>query len=253
MTISAVIITQNEERNIGRCLQSLQGIADEVVVVDSGSTDSTERLCREAGIRFVHHDWDGFSGQKNYANSLATCDWILSIDADEALSDRLRQSILELKSSSPNENTVFSFNRMTNYCGHWIRHCGWYPDWCCRLWRNGKAQWDGLVHEVLHFDSEVCHKRIKGDLQHFSYYSVSEHLNRQAKYASLSAAKDYEHGKRCGAASVFFKPAWSFLRNYFFRGGFLDGWAGYSVCRIQAIYTLTKYAELYRRISTSDQ
>lgn len=247
MTICAVIITQNEERNIGRCLRSLEGVADEVVVVDSGSSDGTEQICLEAGVRFERHKWEGFSEQKNYANSLATSEWILSIDADEELSEELRKSILEIKSKEPADNIVFSFNRMTNYCGHWIRHCGWYPDWCCRMWRKGVARWEGLIHEELRFEGEVRHEQIVGDLYHYSYYTVSEHLQKQSKYAALCAREYYEKGKRCSAAAIVLRPMWTFVRNYFFRGGILDGWAGYTVCRIGAMYTLTKYAELYRR------
>ena len=249
MTITAVIITQNEERNIGRCLRSLQDVVDEIVVVDSGSTDATESICRGAGARFERHSWEGFAGQKNYANSLASCQWILSIDADEALSERLRESIRQLKTAGDETQTgniVYSFNRIANYCGHWIRHSGWYPDWCCRLWKKDAARWDGVVHEELHFDGEVHHKKLVGDLEHYSYYSVSEHLTRISKYATLGAEQYYERGKRCGAASIVLRPLWNFIRNYFLKGGILDGWAGFTICRITAMYTMVKYAELYR-------
>ncbi len=247
MTITAVIITHNEERIIGRCLQSLEGVADEIVVVDSGSTDATESICRQAGARFEHHDWENFSRQKNYANSLASCDWILSIDADESLSDALREQLSSLKANPLEDNTVFSFNRLTNYCGHWIRHCGWYPDWCCRMWRNGIARWEGIIHEELHFEKDVCVRRLEGDMLHYSYNTVGDHVARLSKYAPLSAEKDFERGKRCGVAAIALRPAWTFVRNYFFRGGMLDGWAGFTVCRLSATYTLVKYAELYRR------
>ena len=144
----AGIITHNEERNIGRCLESLRDVADEVIVVDSGSTDATEAICQQAGARFERHDWEGYSAQKNYANSLASCPWILSIDADEALSPELRQSLLRWKQEET-QPALFSFNRLTNYCGHWIHHCGWYPDKVVRVFPAGAARWDGLVHEKL--------------------------------------------------------------------------------------------------------
>ena len=169
-TISAVIITHNEERNIGRCLESLRGVADEVIVVDSGSTDATEAICVAAGARFVRHDWEGYSGQKNYANGLASHPWLLSIDADEALSPQLRESILRLKEKGFDAETVYSMNRLTNYCGRWIRHCGWYPDACVRLWHTGVATWDGLVHEELRYSTNVRHAKVEGDLWHYSYY-----------------------------------------------------------------------------------
>lgn len=144
--ISAVIITQNEERNIVRCLRSLQGIADEVVVVDSGSTDQTESLCRAAGARFISHPWESYSAQKNFADSQATQPWTLSLDADEALSPALRQSLLQLKQRGMDCGTAYAFNRLSNYCGSWIKHCGWYPDRKTRLWPTGAAEWDGVVH-----------------------------------------------------------------------------------------------------------
>ena len=242
--ISVVIITQNEERNIGRCLQSLQGVADEIYVVDSGSTDGTEALCRAAGVHFEHHDWAGYSGQKNYANSLVSDGWILSIDADEALSPELRVSLLAFKESNPDRNSVFSVNRLTNYCGHWIHHCGWYPDIAVRLFPAGSAQWDGLVHEQLILNPQCSILKLKGDLLHYSYYSVEDHAQRQVRYATLAARKSHEAGKRVGACGVWLRPGWNFVRNYIFKGGFLDGYAGYTVCRMSAFYTFIKYALL---------
>ena len=246
--ITAVIITQDEERNIGRCLASLQGVADEIVVVDSGSTDRTEAICAEHGVRFERHPWAGYSEQKNYANSLATSPWILSIDADEALSPALRERLLKIKEEGLDRGTVYSFNRLTNYCGRWIRHCGWYPDVCARMWRNdGSVRWDGVVHEQLHIGgpTPVC-RRIDGDLLHYSYRSVSDHLQRMARYAPLGAEKALSEGKRCGVASLWFRPLWTFLRVYIFKGGFRDGVAGFVVARLSATYTLVKYATLYR-------
>lgn len=242
--ITAIIITQNEERNIGRCLVSLRGVADEVVVVDSGSTDATERICREQGVVFQHHDWAGYSGQKNYAESLATGSWILSIDADEALSEELRESLMQLKTSSPAEEFVYSFCRLTNCCGQWIRHGGWYPDEKIRLWHKGVCRWDGMVHEELTFARPVRRQRLAGDLLHYSYYSINELAARQVKYADLAAQKAYEQGKRCPKGALVVKPLWTFLRNYFFKGGFLDGSAGFEVCRMTAFYTMVKYARL---------
>ena len=242
--ISAVIITQNEERNIGRCLASLKGIADEVVVIDSGSTDQTEAICHAHGANFHHHDWEGYSGQKNYAEGLAAGPWILSIDADEALSDKLRKELLRLKESSPEEENVYSFCRLTNYCGYWIKHCGWYPDEKIRLWRKGVGRWDGVVHEQLEFLHQVKQQRLQGDLLHYSYYSIEELAARQVKYASLAAQKAHQQGKKCPTGALAIKPLWTFLRNYLLKGGFLDGKAGYEVCRMSAFYTMVKYARL---------
>lgn len=243
-SISAVIITQNEERNIMRCLSSLQGVADEIVVVDSGSTDATESICQKFGSRFVHHDWAGYSEQKNYANTLATGNWILSIDADEALSDKLRESILSLKNGGLTEGVAYSFNRLSNYCGSWIRHCGWYPDEKIRLWESGACSWDGVVHEELKFEKQTRFEHLQGNLLHYTYYSVTDHAARQVKYAALAAEKAHQQGRKCGCGTLVFKPLWNFARNYIFKGGFLDGRAGFLVCKMSALYTLVKYAKL---------
>lgn len=250
-SISAVIITQNEERNIERCLKSLQGVADEVVVVDSGSNDATESICKKFGARFLHHDWAGYSEQKNHANTLASGEWILSIDADEALSDQLRESLLALKNGTMDEDAAYGFNRLSNYCGSWIRHCGWYPDTKIRLWKKDACSWDGVVHEELRFAKPTKSVHLQGNLLHYTYYSVSDHAARQVRYAALAAQKAHQQGKKCGCGALLFKPLWNFLRNYLFKGGFLDGKAGFLVCKMSAFYTLVKYAKL-RELNNND-
>ena len=242
--LSVVIITHNEERNIGRCLNSLVGIADEVVVVDSGSTDGTESICRQHGARFVHHDWEGFSGQKNFAETLASGDWVLSLDADEQVGEALSDNLKRLLADGPREGEAYSMNRLTNCCGHWIRHCGWYPDTKMRLWQRGTARWEGDVHEQLVFTKPTKVVPLKGDLLHYSYYTLDELATRQAHYYRLAAQEAYAKGRRCGRGALLWKPLWRFLRDYLFRGGFLDGEAGYIVCRMNAHYTFMKYATL---------
>ena len=244
ITLSAVIITHNEERNIERCIRSLQGVADEIVVVDSGSDDATMDICRRCGVRPVSHEWEGYAEQKNYANSLATGDWVLSLDADESLSDALRSCIVSLKQKGPTSGTVYEVARLTNFGGHWVRHCGWYPDERVRMWQRGSAHWEGSVHENLVFDSPVQTLRLKGDLLHFSYGSLSELAERQPKYYRLAAEEAYRQGRRAGVAAMVLKPAWTFVRDYFLRGGLADGATGYVVCRMNAHYTFMKYATL---------
>ena len=244
VTLSAVIITHNVERNIDRCLRALQGIASQVVVVDSGSTDGTEAICQQLQVLFVHHDWEGYSKQKNYAETLATGDWVLSLDADEAIDDTLRAQLQQLLSVGPRPNTVYSMNRLTNFCGHWIRHCGWYPDTKVRLWQRGTAHWEGDVHEQLVFSNPVTTLRLKGDLLHYSYYTLEQLVSRQTRYARLAAQEAHDKGRHCRRTALWLRPLWRFVRDYLLRGGFLDGEAGYIVCRMNAYYTFMKYATL---------
>ena len=194
--LTAVIITFNEERNIARCLQSIHTIADEVVVVDSLSTDRTQEICEQFGVRFVSHAWEGYAMQKNYAHTLASHDLILSMDADEALSEELIASIAEVKKQNV-EHKVFSMNRLMNYCGTWIHHGGWYPETKIRIFDRRYAEWENLkVHEVLNYpaDFEVVH--LKGDILHYSYYTVEEHQRQFDKFATLWAEGAYERGKK---------------------------------------------------------
>lgn len=251
--LSAIIITKNEERNIGRCIDSLRGVADEIVVVDSGSADKTEQICKENGVIFQYHEWAGFSGQKNYAETLATGDWVLSIDADEALSPALQAEVAELKKSAPG-GVVYRMKRLTNFGGSWIRHCGWYPDAKIRIWPRGTAHWAGEIHETIAFDGSPRVVTLKGDLLHYSYYSIAELAARQPKYYTLGAQEALAKGKSCSWAALLGKTAWTFLRDYVIKGGFLDGYAGYLVCRMNAHYTFMKYAtlrELTQKQSTS--
>lgn len=243
-TLSAVIITQDEERNIQRCIESLKPVADEIVVVDSGSTDRTRSICIDHDVRFFAHNWEGYSAQKNYAETLATGEWILSIDADEALSPQLQQSILSLKQGGFCANKVYELKRLTNFCGSWIHHCGWYPDAKVRLWQKGTARWEGTIHEQISFSHHPQCVTLRGDLYHYSYYTIGELADRQPRYYRLAAQEAYEKGRRCGRTAVVLKPLWTFVRDYLFRGGFLDGSAGFVLCRMNAHYTFMKYATL---------
>jgi len=242
--ISAVIITLNEERNILRCIESLQGIADEIVVVDSGSTDDTQSRVLSQGVQFVFHPWEGYAEQKNFAEKLASHDWILSLDADEALSQPLQNSLQHLKSRPMTPDTVYSFRRLNNYCGTWIHHCGWYPDEKVRLWHRGVCHWDGLVHEELRYLVPVQQLRLDGSLLHYTYRSVADHAARQQRYALLAAQKAFSAGRHSHCGDLLTRPLWTFLRNYLFKGGFLDGRAGFMVCSMSAFYTFLKYARL---------
>ncbi|MCK9163094.1 MAG: glycosyltransferase family 2 protein [Bacteroidales bacterium] len=247
MQISATIISFNEEKNIERCLISLQGVVDEIIVVDSLSTDKTKDIClRYDNIKFYSKDWLGYSSQKNYANSLATYNTILSIDADEALSYELKQSILEIKGkyeSISNPNIIFSLKRLTNYCGSWIRHCGWYPDIKHRIFSK-EVNWVGDIHESLLYLPNTKIIMLKGDLFHYSYHTTSDHVLQVEKFTSLTSKEAFEKGKKSSLFGLWFKPKWKFFRDYILKAGILDGYAGYQVCKISAFATYLKNAKL---------
>lgn len=246
--LSAVIITYNEEHNIGRCLDSLIGVADEIVVVDSFSTDRTEAICRQyTGIRFLQHPFGGHIEQKNYALQQTAFPYILALDADEALGAALKKAILDTKKDWQRDG--YTMNRLTNYCGQWIWHSGWYPDQKLRLWRKEKGQWGGTnPHDKVEMQvgSTVAH--LPGDLLHYSYYTVQEHVERAEKYAVIAAEAMRQQGKGATWLNVLFSPALKFLRNYVLKGGFLDGQLGYTICRLSALETYWKY-RLLRNLS----
>lgn len=242
--LSAVIITFNEERNIARCLGSLSGVADDIVVVDSGSVDRTEEICRSHGVNFIRQAWLGYSAQKNLANGHARNDWILSIDADEALSGELKRSILGLKGEGMIR--VCEFARMTNYCGHWVRHGGWYPDHKVRMFDRRTASWEGALHEEPRGFSRSEVVRLKGDCLHYSYYTVEDHHRQADRFTTLAAGELFRRGRSAGIWRLHLGPVWKFVLDYLLRGGFLDGLAGFRIARISAGATRMKYLKLDR-------
>ncbi len=244
--ISAVIITFNEEKNIRRCLESIQDIVDEVIVVDSFSTDKTQEICEEFNVKFVQYKWQGYSKTKNYANELASNEFILSIDADEALSEELQKSILRLKAGEElSRNIVYSLNRLTNYCGKWIYHCGWYPDKKIRIFNKSNASWKGELHEELVFvDGNTKIQHLEGNLLHFSYNSISQHILQVDKFTEIGAKEAHNKGKRTSILGIILRPIWKFLRDYIIKLGFLDGYYGFVICAISAFATFVKYIKL---------
>jgi glycosyltransferase involved in cell wall biosynthesis len=241
--ISVVIITYNEEKNIRRCLDSIQDIADDIVVIDSFSTDRTEEICLQKGARFVKHPFKGHIEQKNYAITQAKYPHILSLDADEALSEELRRSILEAKANWKYDG--YFMNRLTNYCGQWIHHCSWYPDRKLRLFDSRKGSWQGInPHDEYKLHREEPTGRLTGDLLHYSYFSIKGHIDQINKFSDIAAQSLYNRGKRANLLKVVFGPFWTFLRNYFIKLGFLDGFYGFIICMISAHATFLKYAKL---------
>jgi glycosyltransferase involved in cell wall biosynthesis len=240
--LSVVIITFNEDRNIRRCLESLINIADDIVVVDSFSTDKTAEICKEFGVNFISHKWEGYSGSKNFGNSNAMFDWILSLDADESLSEELKSSIIKAKEKQKTE--FYSINRLTNYCGKWIKHSGWYPDNKLRIFDRTKAKWTGLIHETIDYDKNIKINFLKGDLYHYSYYTIYEHLDRLNKFSDIASKEMHEQGKRCSVLKLIFKTKFKFLQIYFLKLGFLDGFYGLVISLFSTFYVFIKLSKL---------
>ena len=249
--ISAVIITLNEERNIARCLQSLQGIVDEIIVLDSFSTDKTEDICRQFGVRFFKHPFEGHIQQKNKALEFATFDYVLSIDADEELSQELRKSILEIKESMSFDG--YRFNRLNNFCGRWIKHGGWYPDTKLRLWNKRKGRWGGYnPHDTVVIDKNATTKRLKGNILHYTCNTIHERILQINKFSEIAAKDKYQRREKSSIAKCIYKSIWCFIHNYFFRLGFLDGYYGLVVCKTSAFGVFLKYAKLRQLYQETD-
>lgn len=241
--ISAVILTLNEEKNIERCLSSLCSLVDEIVVVDSFSTDKTRDLCHQYNARFLQHPFEGFIEQKNWGMAQAAFDHILSVEGDEALSDTLQKSIAAVKQNWIHD--VYVFNRLTYYCGQWIRHGGWYPDKKLRLFDRRKGRFGGTnPHDKFILAPGATKVHLKGDLLHYAFTSISEHLILSNKYSDIKAKGAYEKGKTGGWLNLVFNPLFRFLRTYFFKLGFLDGFNGLVISVISAQSNFLKYAKI---------
>lgn len=241
--ISVVIITLNEERNIGRCLESVRGIADETVVVDSFSTDRTEEICGQFGVRFIRHPFGGYVEQKTYAIGQAAGDYILLLDADEALSERLRDSILKVKENWTHDG--YSFNRLASYCGQWIRHGEWYPDRKLRLFNRRKAGVGGRnPHDTIEMKPGGTVKHLEGDLLHYTYHAVAEHIHQINRFTTIQAEDNFKRGRKPSWLQIIFAPPFKFLKSYILRLGFLDGYYGFLISRNSAYSTFLKHAKL---------
>ena len=231
--LSTVIITHNEEKNIGRCLQSVQTIADEIVVVDSHSTDMTEKICSDFNVKFIRHDFEGHIQQKNWARNQAKYDFVLSLDADEVLSSELIDEIKKIKNIKKYDG--YSFNRLTNYCGKWVRHTGWYPDTKLRLWDRTKGKWKGTnPHDRFEMQKNCKISHIKGDILHYSYHTIRQHLNQIVKFSEISAYENYKKGKKINMLLLLFRPFFIFFKKYFIKLGILDGYYGFVISALTA-------------------
>jgi glycosyltransferase involved in cell wall biosynthesis len=240
MKITATIITCNEERNIARSIESLR-CCDEILIVDSGSVDRTVELATNLGARVVEANWRGYAGQKNWAAEQASNEWILSLDADEALSEALEAEIWNVKKSGPRAD-AYTMPRLARYLGRWIYHSGWYPDRKIRLYDRRKAKWFGeFVHESVKCEGKVAH--LQSNILHYTCDSLSEHLKTLDRYTTLAAQELAANKVPVPLWSLIFDPPWNFVRSYVFHRGFQDGLEGLIICYMSAFYTFLKYSK----------
>lgn len=225
--ISAVIITFNEQEHIERCIKSLLDVVDQVLVVDSFSQDATPTICQKLGAKVIQTKWQGYAETKNIGNEHAAFDTILSIDADEELSDELRNSIMAAKVGTIDKGVVYKCNRLNNYCGQWIRYAGWYPDTKVRIFNRHNTRWEGEVHEKLVFSTTVVEKLLLGDLLHYSIKDKADHIARIHKYNKLAI-------KYPNRAAAYVSAISTFVKLYLVKLGFLEGRLGLQLCIISA-------------------
>lgn len=241
--ISAVIIAFNEEQNIERCIRSLEGVADEIIVVDSFSADRTVEIAASLGAMVYQQVFLGHVEQKNFALTKTTFPHVLSLDADEVLSDKLKESILEVKENWTHDG--YYFNRLTSYCGKWIKHTSWYPSKKLRLWDKRKGEWGGVnPHDKFILKKGSTKKFLKGDLLHFSYLNSDQHFKKVQSYSRIFAESHFYKGKKIHFWNLILNPAWRFFRDYIIKLGFLDGKDGFTISRVSSYETFLKYRKL---------
>jgi glycosyltransferase involved in cell wall biosynthesis len=239
--LSAVIITKNEEANIARCLDSIK-FADELILVDSESIDRTVEIAKSYGARIIHHTWNGYGPAKREGVNAATCRWVLSLDADEALSPELADEIKEVITAEK-EYAGYYLKRKTMFLGRWIYHCGWYPDYVLRLFLKSKGNFnDALIHEEVILDEPAGH--LKGEILHYCYRDLEQYFEKSNRYTTLGAEDAYNKGKRAVLTDFILKPPASFIKHYIIKQGFRDGLEGFILSVLSAQAVFTKYAKL---------
>jgi glycosyltransferase involved in cell wall biosynthesis len=244
--LTAILIAYNEEPDLPRALASLEGVADEVILVDSGSTDRTCDIARAFGARVYSRKLDSFADQKNYAASFASNNWLLSIDCDEELSPELRSSLLAWKQTAP-DKAGYDFPRMTRYLGGWIRHSGWYPDYKLNLYRRDQGQFVGGLHEGVKLDGPVGH--LQGRLLHYTIRSFAEHEAKLDVFTTMAAKDMLAQGRTHWRAAMMFAPPWTIVQKLVFQAGVLDGRRGWLIAWMSAKYIYVKYRKLGRLLA----
>jgi glycosyltransferase involved in cell wall biosynthesis len=241
--ISAIVVCFNEEENIGACLESLRWCS-EIVVVDSFSTDRTVEICRRFTDKVIQRPWTGFSDQKAFALSQATKEWVLSVDADERVTPELTDEIQEALSHDGGAYAGYALARLVFYLNRWWWRGGWYPDYHVRLFRRNSATWGGCEpHDKILVDGRV--RRLRHPLHHFTYRNIEDHLQRINSFTSISSCELRKKGQKWRLVDALFRPAGRFVRCYFLRRGFMEGFAGFYVAVTAAMYVFLKYAKLW--------
>jgi glycosyltransferase involved in cell wall biosynthesis len=244
--LSVCTITLNEEKDLPRALESVRGVADEIVVVDCGSKDRTQEIARHHGAEVFERAWTSYEEQWNFAASSASNEWIFILAADEELSPELRASLLEWKQRQP-QFLVYEMTRRAWYLGAWIKHCGWYPDYQRRLYRRDSARFKGIIHEVLQFEGPPG--RLQGDLLHYTMNSFAEHEDKVERYTTLAARQMYDAGKRSWRAAMWLAAPWTCFSIFLLRGGFLDGYRGWLISRMAARGVWLKFKKLGKLVA----
>ncbi len=244
MKLSVAIITFNEEKNIERCLTSVLPVADEIVVVDSFSTDATEEICKRFNVRFFKEKFRGHIEQKNYAMDLTENDFVLSLDADEELSPELSKSIISAKEKFSDD--AYQFNRLSSYCGKFIYHGTWYPDTKIRLWNKNKGKWGGEnPHDKVIMSKNASINNLHGDLKHYTYHTITDHITQMNKFSDIAAMESFKKGKEASIIlHLILNPFYAFVKSYLLKRGFLDGLAGFQVAISGSFYRFLKYSKL---------
>lgn len=242
MRLSAVVITRNEETNIERCLKSVS-FCDEIIVVDSESTDQTREIAARYATKVIVHSWKGYAAQKNFAVEASSGEWVLSLDADEEVSAELREEILSILQRAP-EHQAYSVPRKTMQFGKWIRYGGWYPNRLVRLFKKGTGRWEGEeVHEF--WKTTGTAGQLAGHLFHYSFKNLSDQVERNNKYSSLGALRLRKSGRAFSLTGLTFKSVSKFMETYFLKLGFLDGYPGFIISVSAAYSVFLKWAKLW--------
>ncbi len=242
--ISAVIMTFNEEKRIGNCIRSIIDVVDEIIVVDSFSSDKTQEICENYGVVFFQNRFDGYIQQRKIAVNHASNDSVLVLDADEELSEDLAKEVIKIKNNWNSD--AYAFNRLTNYEGKWIYHCGWYPDKKTRLFDRSKITIRGKnPHDQIILKDGYRFKWVKKNILHYSYSSISDHIAKTNNFSTIAALADFEDGKKVSFIyHIILKPSYHFVNEYFIHLGFLDGYYGIVICIISSFGKFLKYVKL---------